>query len=132
MSVTIAFVAGLLTTLVFLGGAFATGFRALRKRHIACVASAVASLGVTIYFALRVGELYDLQSAGRITPIHLWLARVTTFAYLLPIATGVRTIYVPSTRRLHRVLAFTVLAMTIVTAVTGTLMLYLATPLPQT
>lgn len=129
MSPTIAFVACLLTTLFFLGGAFVTGFRALRKRHLACVASAVASLGVTIYFALRVGEIYDLTAAGRITPIHLWLARITTFAFVLPIATGIRTIYVPSTRRVHRVLAFTVLAMTIATAITGTWMLVLATPL---
>lgn len=131
MNVSAAFVFGLLTTLAFLGGAFATGLRAQRKRHIACVLATLASLGVTIYFALQVGRLYDLPSAGIITPIHLWLARITTFSYLLPIGTGIRTIYVPSTRSLHRKLAFTALAMTIATAITGTLMLVLATPVSQ-
>ena len=39
------------------------------------VLAAVAGLGVAIWFALALGELYDLEAAGDITPGHLGLAR---------------------------------------------------------
>ena len=123
MTALAGFVAFFLLTLVFLGCAVATGLKARRRRHLASVAGAVLSLGVTIVWALRVGELYDLASAGAITPIHLTLARVTTVAYLLPAATGLWTIRDPSKRKLHGKLAWIVLGLTVLTAITGTIML---------
>src|SRR5262249_32633853 len=105
-------------TLLLLALVVATGLRARRRLHVTLVACSLASLGATIRLALEVGKLYDLPSAGVITPIHLGLARVTTAAYLLPIATGLRTIFRPRTRRLHRKLAFLVLGMTAATAIT--------------
>ena len=80
-------------------------------------------LGASIYAALQLGRVYDIHAAGAITPIHLTLARITTGCYLLPIATGLRTIFVPKTRPLHRKVAFLVLSMTVLTAITGTIML---------
>lgn len=128
MSVIQAFVLFFVSTLVALGCAVVTGFKAKRRWHVASVTTVVVMLAVTIYFALKLGDLYDLESAGVITPIHLTLAKITTAAYLLPIAAGVRTIYAPSSRKLHRRLAYLVLTMTVVTAITGTMMILMATP----
>src|SRR6187397_1938678 len=129
MSPTFGFVVFLALTLALLGLAVATGLRALRRRHISCVVAAILSLAVTIYFAEKLGRHYDLGAAGANTPIHLALAKVTTACYLLPIASGITTIYRPAARRWHRRLAFLVLGMTVLTACTGTAMLLLATPL---
>jgi hypothetical protein len=126
MSPGVGFVVFLAATLALLGLVVATGQRALRKRHIALVVLSVAALGVTIRYAVLVGKLFDLPAAGVITPIHLTVAKVTTACYLLPVVTGIRTIFVPATRRLHKKAAFLVLGMTVLTAVTGTLMLWLA------
>ena len=126
MSATSGFGLAFALTLVLLALVVATGLRAKRVWHITFVALAVASLGVTIWCALKLGKLYDLRAAGPITPIHLTLAKITTACYLLPIATGLRTIFVPATRRLHRKVAFLVLALTLVTAITGTAMMWLA------
>ena len=126
MSPVAGFVLSFALTLALLGLVVATGLRARRRLHIAAVALSLAALGVTIRCALGLGELYDLPAAGVITPIHLALAKATTACYLLPIATGIRTIFVPSTRRLHRKLAFLVLGMTALSAVTGTVMMILA------
>jgi hypothetical protein len=119
----------LAATLVFLGCAVTTGLKARRRLHITSVACAVTMLALSIYFALKLGQLYDIQAAGVITPIHLMLARVTTASYLLPIATGLRTIFVPRTRTLHRKVALLVLSMTVLTAITGTIMLCLSPPI---
>lgn len=129
MSTAASFVLWLLVTLALLGAAVWTGFAARRRAHLALVVGAVAALGVTIYFAERLGRLYDLASAGAITPIHLFIAKVTTVAYLLPIASGIRLWFRPGARGAHRILAFTVLGLTLVTAFTGTLMILLAEPL---
>ena len=131
MSALAGFITSLAATLLFLGCAVATGLRARRRWHIASVACAVAMHATTIHFALELGAIYDLKAAGAITPIHLTLARVTTACYLLPIATGLRTIFVPRTRRLHRKLAFLVLSMTALTAITGTIMLLRAPPIAR-
>ncbi len=128
MSVLQAFTLYFALTVLALGGAVATGYQARRRWHIACVASAFVLLGVTIYYALALGELYDLESAGVITPIHLTLAKVTTAAYLLPVAAGLRTVYKPAARSLHRRLAFVALVLTVITAITGTIMILLAAP----
>jgi len=129
LSPTVGFVVFLALTLAGLGGAVATGLRARRRLHIPCVVFALACLAATIHYAKALGHHYDLKSAGLITPIHLTLAKVTTALYLLPIATGIATILRPARRRWHRRVAFLVLAMTVVTAVTGTAMLLLAKPL---
>ena len=126
MSPLAGFILFFVLTLALLGLVVATGLRAQRRRHISFVALSVGALGVTILFALQLGELYDLPAAGIITPIHLTLAKVTTACFLFPIATGIRTIFVPSTRTLHRKLAFLVLGMTVLSALTGTLMMILA------
>ena len=126
MDATAGFISAFALTLVFLALVVVTGFRAKRRWHVTFVGCAVACLGVTIAFALRLGELYDLQAAGAITPIHLTLAKVATASYLLPAGTGLRTIFVPSTRRLHRKAAFVALALTVAAAITGTWMMCLA------
>ena len=126
MSPERGFAVFLALTLVLLALVVATGLRAKRRWHIPFVACAVASLGLTIWYADQVGKLYDLESAGAITPIHLTLAKITTAAYLLPIASGLRTIFRPANRRLHRKLAFLVLGMTVLTAITGTWMMLAA------
>ncbi len=128
MSVLQTFTLFFVLTLVALGAAVFTGFKARRRWHIASVVSAVVMLGVTIYFALELGKLYDLESAGVITPIHLTLAKITTAAFLLPIAAGVRTIYKPTARALHRRLAYVALLMTVVTAITGAIMILMSAP----
>ena len=89
----------------------------------------VISLGITIYFAERLGELYDLESAGRITPIHLMLAKITVGAYLLPVVTGLWTIKDARRRKLHGKIAYLVLALTVATAVTGVMMISSSTPI---
>ena len=124
------FVAFLALTLVLLAAVVWSGLRARRIVHLPCVALTLASLGVTIYFAEQMGEHYDLESAGWITPLHLTLAKLTTLAYLAPLVTGILTLRDAGWRRRHRVCAFVVLALTVATAVTGTWMLLAAERLP--
>ena len=100
----------------------ATGRRARRRAHLCAVAAAIASLGATIWYAEGMGEHYDLAHAGWITPVHLWIAKTTTLAYLLPITTGILTWRDARWRPRHAVCAYLVLALTLVTAVTGTWM----------
>ena len=86
---------------------------------------------VTIYFAERLGRQYDLESAGAIYPVHLFFAKTTTPAYLLPILTGIRTLKRPETLVWHKRLAFLVLLLTVITAGTGTAMVFMADKLPS-
>ncbi len=129
MTVPAAFVFFLVLTVVLLGGVVATGLRARRRIHIPLVALTVLSLATTIWFAEKLGDLYDLDAAGRIKDVHLFLAKVTTAAYLFPITTGILTIRRPRFRRLHRRIAFTVLALTVITLVTGSWMVLAAEPI---
>lgn len=124
------FVALLALTLVFLGGVVWTGLRARRRLHLPLVACAVASLGVTIWAAERLGSTLDLESAGWIFPVHVSIAKVATAAYALPLATGIATLKRPGMRRRHRIAAFATLLLTVLTAVTGTWMVLAADPLP--
>lgn len=126
ISATAGFVVFLATTLALLVLVVLTGLAAKRRWHIPLVVASVGALAMTIHYALLLGKLYDLPAAGWITPVHLAIARVATACYLLPVVTGIRTIFVPSTRRLHRKVAFLVLAMTLLTAITGTAMICLA------
>jgi len=118
-------------TLAFLGGVVVTGIKAKRRTHLALVSCAVVCLGVTIYYAEKLGELYDLRASGLIFPIHLWIAKITVAAYLAPIVTGILTWRNVARRPLHAKLAYTVLALTILTAITGTLMIALSERLPH-
>jgi hypothetical protein len=129
MTPAVGFVTFLLVTLAFLGGAVVTGLKANRKVHLPCVALAVLSLVVTIYYAEQLGDLYDLKAAGFMTPLHLALAKITTLAYLAPVITGVRTLRNPASRKFHGRVAFFVLFMTVLTAITGTSMLLMSNPL---
>jgi len=124
------FVIFLALTLVLLAAVVRTGLRARRRLHLACVATTLAALGITIYYAEKMGAHYDLAAAGLITPVHLWLAKGTTLAYLAPLATGLLTIRDPRWRPRHRVCAFVVLGMTVATAFTGTWMLLASERLP--
>lgn len=126
-------VAGFLTflavTLAFLGAAVVSGYRARRMVHLPCVVLAVVSLIVTIYYAEKLGESYDLESAGFITPLHLFLAKTTTVAYLAPVVTGALTLRRAQNRKLHGRVAWFVLFMTVITAATGTAMVFMSDPL---
>lgn len=116
-------------TLVCLGGAVVTGRAAKRKAHLSWVTGAVIGLATTIYFAEELGKLYDLEAAGWIYPFHLLLAKVTAGAYLVVIGSGIATIRKASRRKTHGRIAYSVLFLTVMTAITGTWMLLSATPL---
>jgi len=122
----VGFVVFLFVTLCFLGSVVVTGLKARRKVHLRLVVCALVSLAIAIYYAERLGESYDVKSAGVITPIHLTLAKVTVVAYLLPVITGWRTIKNAAGRPLHGKVAYSVLALTVLTAATGVLMILLA------
>lgn len=109
-------------TLVSLGVVFVTGHRANLRVHIPMVVVTVFMLGATILYAERLGETLDLEAAGVIYPIHLFFAKTTTVAYLLPVITGVMTLRDRGRRKLHGKIAWTVLVLTVVTAATGTWM----------
>lgn len=123
------FLTALLVTVGLLVGAAITGRKRIIHHHVKFVAGAVLSLGVAIYFALKVGERYDLEAAGWITPFHKALAKITTATYLWPLITGpmVRSGRVKA--RVHRVGAWLALGLTVASTVTGIVMLMRATPL---
>lgn len=130
MSPGVGFLVFLGVTLVLLGGVVATGYAAKRKQHLTLVFFAVTSLLTTIYFAEKLGTLYDLESAGWIYPVHLAFAKTTTVAYLAPIVLGWITMRRPTMLLWHRRAAFTVLFLTVCTAATGAWMLLAADKLP--
>lgn len=130
MSPVTGFFVFLVLTVVALGFVVVTGLKRRRGAHVVGVVTALAFLGGAIVYALRVGEIYDLEAAGVITPIHLNLARVTTACYLLPAITGVLTWRnAERWRTLHGRLAWFVVALTLITTITGALMLMGAEPL---
>ncbi len=130
MTATIGFVGSLILTLVCLGVAVVTGYKAKRKVHLSSVAGAVVMLVLTIYYAIELGELYDLHYDSMITIVHLNVAKVNTAAYLLPVITGLRTLKNPAGRKLHGRVAWAVLILTVFTAATGVTMLLQADLLP--
>jgi hypothetical protein len=117
-------------TVVFLVAVVVTGLRGRITVHIPCVVATLASLAAAIWFALELGQVYDLPSAGVITPVHKVLANLATVSYLLPVITGIRTLRSRRHRRLHFLAALLVLGLTAAATVTGTLMLLWATKLP--
>jgi hypothetical protein len=131
LSPTVGFVAAFALTLVLLGLAVQAGRSAQRRKHIYLVAGALVGLGGTIWYAVQLGKIYDLTTAGVITPIHLTLAKITTAAYALPIVAGLATLRRPAMRPVHKALAYLVLALTVLTAITGTIMILRADRLPE-
>lgn len=129
MTALVPFAGSLALTVALLVLVMLTGLRRRRRLHLFLVICALSALGITIFFAERLGDRYDLEAAGLITPIHLTIAKITTAAYLLPVVTGVMTWRDNRWRRLHRVFAFSVLGLTLLTALTGTLMLLSAEPI---
>lgn len=126
MTPAAGFVTFFVATLALLGGVVATGRRERRVAHLVLVACTFVALGVAIYHAERMGEQYDLDSAGAITPVHLALAKATAAAYVLPLVTGFLTIRDARHLVWHRRVAWAVLAATVATAVTGTWMVLAA------
>lgn len=122
----VGFALFLVLTVIALVAVVVTGLRARVKVHIGCVAVTIVLLAIAIYFAEQLGELYDLRAAGVITPIHLTLAKITTVAFLLPIASGVMTLRDRRRKALHFKLAMLVLALTLATTVTGATMLWMS------
>lgn len=103
-----------------------TGKRGRLRAHLVLVFAALCSLALAIYFALQVGQRYDLEAAGAITPIHMTMARVATASYLLPLVTGLLTLRDRRHRRLHGRFAAVVVVLTVAATVTGALMLLMA------
>ncbi|MHC4378394.1 MAG: hypothetical protein ACYS26_17475 [Planctomycetota bacterium] len=126
MQEEVYFFSALLLTVVFLGGAAITGFKRRRSLHLTLVGLSVVGLGASIYFALQLGEVYDLDAAGWITPVHLALAKVATFLYVWPAVTGVLTLRDDKWRRSHRVAALSVFTLTVLATITGAWMLLAA------
>jgi hypothetical protein len=131
MSPGTGFVVFLAVTLALLGCVVHTGMNAQRRRHVPLVVLAVASLATTIRYAEMLGPLYDLEGAGLITPVHLTFAYVTSAAYLLPLVTGPLAIKRPELIPWHRRVAWVVVALTVLTAATGSCMLLVAERLPD-
>ncbi|MEO0650035.1 MAG: hypothetical protein AAFZ65_05105 [Planctomycetota bacterium] len=126
MDPTTGFLFFLGLTVVLLGAVAWTGFTKRIALHIPLVVASVASLGGAIVFALRLGDLYDLESAGLITPVHLTLAKVATAAYVLPLVTGVQTMFDRERRHRHKQAAFIALGLTLAATATGAWMLLAA------
>ena len=126
MQEEVRFFSALLLTVGFLGGAAITGFTRRRALHLTFVGLSVAGLAAAIVFALKLGEVYDLDAAGWITPVHLTLAKVATVLYLWPAVTGVLTLRDDKWRPAHRKAALSVFALTVLATVTGAWMLLAA------
>ncbi|MFT4542733.1 MAG: heme A synthase [Planctomycetota bacterium] len=129
MTPLVGFILFLVVTLAFLGATVATGLKAHRKAHLRYVVGSIVSLGIAVYYAEKLGETLDLESAGKIYPIHLVLAKTAVAAYLLPVISGIRTLRNPAGKTLHRRIAFLVLGLTVLTAITGVWMVIACEPL---
>lgn len=129
MTPQVGFPLFLVVTVLLLAGVTWSGFARRRALHFVLVGAALLSLALAIVYAKRLGEFYDLESAGWITPFHLGLAKFTTACYLLPLATGIATLRNPRVRVWHRSFAFLVLVLTLLATATGAWMLLASTPL---
>ena len=103
-------------------------WRVKRRRglHLGSVAVAVGFLAWTVAAAYRLGDLYDLEAAGWIFPVHMFLARAGTGALLLPAVSGLVVLKTGKRHGLHRKLAFLAFGTVVLAAVTGFWMLYRA------
>ena len=120
----------LCATVVLLIGAIVTGLRAKRSMapHLSFVAGAVVSLWLAIYFAVLLGDFYDLEPAEPITSIHMLIAKIATLSFIGPLVTGALTLRkrTPRRKRAHLVCALIAVVLTVAATVTGAWMLYLA------
>jgi len=126
MGATEGFLTFLFVTVALLVFVVWSGLRARRKVHLTTVAITVVTLATAIYYAEKLGELYDLDAAGAITPIHLTIAKATTLSYLVTVAFGFLTLRNPLLRRRHRAIAFFTLGLTLLAFVTGSWMILAA------
>lgn len=122
----VVFLVFLSVTVVLFVGAVATGRGGRRRAHFSFAGAGVVLLGFTVYLAERLGEGYDLEAAGRITPVHLGIAKLTVGVLLLVLATGLLTVRRRANLRWHGPLAYLVFALMVVTLVTGTWMILAA------
>jgi hypothetical protein len=129
MNASVGFILFLVTTLLLLTGAVITGRAARRKLHLPIVSLTIVSLCVTIYYAEQLGKLYDLESAGWIYPFHLLIAKVSATSYLVVIGSGLATLRDTARRKTHSTIAYSVITLTVLTAITGAWMILAATPL---
>lgn len=116
----------LLTAAYF--GRTARAYPARRKIHVVFVLLTAASLAWTIKVAYDLGALYDLATAGWITPVHLAIAKVATGFLVFPIVAGVLAWRDGKKRRAHAFLAWCAMVLIVLAAVTGTIMILLAQP----
>ena len=130
MDILTKFVAAFGLTLVALLGVMWSGWtwrqKPKRRLHLFLVGITVAFLVVTIALALELGESYDLDAAGWITPIHMSLARAATASLLLPVVTGVQVLRTGRVGRAHRAAALTSFTLIALAAATGFWMVYQA------
>ena len=99
-----------------------------RKIHVIFVLLTAGALAWTIKVAYDVGALYDLASAGWITPVHLAIAKVATGFLVFPIVAGILAWRDGKQRRAHAFLAWCAMVLIVLAAVTGTIMILLAQP----
>lgn len=123
------FLLGLVLTVVCLVAVIGTGVTAKRAKHLPSVVVFFATLAFTIYKAERMGQSLDVEAAGLITPVHLTMAKITVFSYVLPITTGILTWRNPTWRPKHRLCAWILIVMTLATVATGAWMAFAAEPL---
>ncbi len=124
MNPEIGFFSSLAVTVVLLAGVVVTGKTRRLAVHVRFVAAALLGLVASVYFAIKMGELFDLEKAGVITPIHSGLAKVTSVASLWPPVTGPMAVRGKASLRIHRTGAWFALFMTVVATDTGLMMLY--------
>lgn len=103
-------------------------WRIKRRRglHLGSVVCALGCFAWTIAAAYRLGDLYDLEAAGWIFPVHMFIARAGTAALLLPAVSGLVVLKTGRHHALHRKLAFLAFGTVVLAALTGFWMLYAA------
>ena len=134
MSPEVRFGLAFLATLLTLLGALVTGLRwRIRRRrawHLGLVGLTLALLGWTVFEAYALGDHYDLESAGLVFHVHMFLARAATASLLIPVMGGALVLWKGRFHAAHRIAAFVAVTLVTLAAITGVWMLAWATPLP--
>jgi len=113
----------------FLAATVLTGLRKRRRAHLIFVVGTVLGLVVAIAFAVRLGEEYDLEAAGWITPVHLGLARVATVAVLPTLVSGALVLRGRGRLAWHRGFVRLLVGLILLSAITGGWMILGAEPI---
>ena len=133
MSPEVTFGLAFSLTLCALLGVVFTGLRWRKQRrralHLGLVVVAVALLVWTIVEAYALGDHYDLESAGLVFHVHMFLARAATVSLLIPVMGGAMVLKTGRYHVAHRFAAFVAVALAALAAITGVWMLAWATPL---